>query len=219
MAVPTLITILGNEDEYCGLRDSAAEALGEIRDAKAVPALIIALQQDEDVDVRYSAALALQKMDETAVPDIMVALQGKNSYVSRRSAAEALGKISPKIEDLQVLNQIRNAILWYNPPWGFTPAPSYYQIAQRLTELTVRELPLNDPLRSSPRYTPPPWLKWGGGVVVVVLTAVTLVLTNTAIDLLSNQLGAYLPANSVVLVVAAAVVLVFLVAFSRWLEK
>jgi len=62
------------------------------RSEKAVPALILALN-DENSYVRRSAAEALGKIGNSqAVDALILALNDKDSYV-RRSAAEALGKI------------------------------------------------------------------------------------------------------------------------------
>lgn len=74
------------------VRSSAAEALGEIGDARAVQPLCAALR-DKDVDVRRAAAWALTKIgDVRAVESLRAALKDKESRV-RQAAAEALKKL------------------------------------------------------------------------------------------------------------------------------
>ncbi|MDA0244614.1 MAG: HEAT repeat domain-containing protein [Chloroflexi bacterium] len=240
--VPYLIAILQDKDQ--NIRKLAIQALGKIGTPVTIPHLISALR-DTKWWVRLAATEALWKIGEVAVPPLIIALQDKRSWVRqgaiyvlskigkptiwpyfiislqdedtlvRMRATKALESIVININERKVLQKIRN-ILWSLRLEPVFSRPVYNQTVQRLTELTVRELPINDPLRPSPRYTPPPWLKWGGGVVAA---AVAHVLTTTALNILSTQLGSYLPTNSVAVVVAVAVGLVFLVAFSRWLEK
>ncbi|MEM3071817.1 MAG: HEAT repeat domain-containing protein, partial [Candidatus Anstonellales archaeon] len=94
-AVPALINALKNVELY--MREKAAEALGEIGDARAVPALIDALK-DWEQNVRENAAKAIGKIAEkggdcsAAVPALIDALKDKNEDV-REGAAEALGEI------------------------------------------------------------------------------------------------------------------------------
>ncbi|MCM8774366.1 MAG: HEAT repeat domain-containing protein, partial [Candidatus Omnitrophica bacterium] len=88
-AVPALIKALG--DENWSVRESAAKALGEIKDPRAVPSLIKALG-DGDSDVRNSAAEALVKIGSPAVPALIEAL-GDGIWYVRSSAAKALGEI------------------------------------------------------------------------------------------------------------------------------
>ncbi len=89
-AVPDLIQYFEDQGKK-DVRRAAAEALGKIG-APAVPALIQALQ-DEDEDVRRAAAWALGQIgDRQAVPALIQALQDENEDV-RRAAALSLGKI------------------------------------------------------------------------------------------------------------------------------
>ncbi|MEM4359453.1 MAG: HEAT repeat domain-containing protein, partial [Candidatus Bilamarchaeaceae archaeon] len=86
------ITRMLKEGKTWEEREGAAEALGKIGDARAVPVLIDALK-DKDRYVRYEAAEALGKIgDARAVPVLIDALKDKDRYV-RYEAAEALGKI------------------------------------------------------------------------------------------------------------------------------
>jgi len=63
----------------------AAVALGEIKDAKAVPALLEALK-DEDKDVNELAAWALENIGKPAVPALIKALKDENPKVRFRAA-------------------------------------------------------------------------------------------------------------------------------------
>lgn len=77
------------------IRMKAAEALGKLRDKKAVDQLIHALE-DEDEFVRREAAEALGKIrNKKAVDPLIHMLMDKDEYV-RTYAAEALGKIRDK---------------------------------------------------------------------------------------------------------------------------
>jgi len=81
---------LGDPDEI--VRKSAAWALGEIGDVKAVDPLIDALK-DEEEEVRQSAAYALGKIgDAKAVDPLIDALKDEEGEVRER-AAWALGEI------------------------------------------------------------------------------------------------------------------------------
>lgn len=93
-----LIQALNSED--WDKRMEAAEALGKIKDAKAVDSLIRALKDDEDGVVRMSVAEALGKTiealgkigDARAVQPLLRALKDEDQNIQCK-AAEALGKI------------------------------------------------------------------------------------------------------------------------------
>jgi hypothetical protein len=74
-----------------GVRQAAAQALEQIGDPQATPALIQALR-DEEMWVRRAAAQALEQIGPPAVPALIQALQDKEWWV-RWTAAEALGQI------------------------------------------------------------------------------------------------------------------------------
>jgi len=76
---------------------TAARRLGEIGDAKAVPALINAFESD-CLDVRDEAAEALYKIGELAFPMLIDALKD-NKLVVRDEAARTLGMVVSKIAD------------------------------------------------------------------------------------------------------------------------
>jgi len=87
------------EDKDTYVRESAAEALGEIGpDAKEAIPTLIDLLQDREAYVRKSAANALGEIGphaKEAVPALIIALGDEDSWV-RVYAAEALGKIGVK---------------------------------------------------------------------------------------------------------------------------
>ncbi|MDD5746077.1 MAG: HEAT repeat domain-containing protein [Candidatus Omnitrophica bacterium] len=91
-AVPTLMRVLKPGNYYDSVRATAAEALGEIKDTQAVPALIEALR-DEYFFVRAATSWALGEIrDKRAVSPLIGMLCDKDYHV-RAAAAEALGKI------------------------------------------------------------------------------------------------------------------------------
>ena len=72
------------------MRVNAVHALGEIKDRRAVPALIEALKNK---DLKHAAVNALGNIkDSRAVPELIIALKDEGSAV-RESAARALGRI------------------------------------------------------------------------------------------------------------------------------
>jgi HEAT repeat protein len=74
------------------VRSSAADALGKIGDAQAIPGLL-KLVEDSDSSVRRRAAEALGKIgDSQAIPGLFKLVEDSD-YSVRSSAAEALGKI------------------------------------------------------------------------------------------------------------------------------
>ncbi|MBU0599589.1 HEAT repeat domain-containing protein, partial [bacterium] len=79
------------KDGDSGVRWIAAEALGEIKDIRAIKPLILALK-DEYLGVQMSAAGALVMIGTPAVEPLITTLKDKNSDV-RMFAAEALGEI------------------------------------------------------------------------------------------------------------------------------
>jgi len=99
-----LIKRLSNKDTQ--VRQAAAQALGVIKDAKAVEPLIEALK-DESCSVREEAAKALGKIkDSSAVVPLTHALKDEDSHV-RRSAAHALEKIHPHRTDEKALPRLK----------------------------------------------------------------------------------------------------------------
>ena len=92
LAVPSLITALADRDVE--VRRSAATALGELGDPRAVEALMQALRKDSDAGVREMAAWALGELeDRRAVAALSVALREDREPRVRNKAAWALGQI------------------------------------------------------------------------------------------------------------------------------
>lgn len=91
-AVSALITALSHHHRY--VREAVAEALGEIADPEATPALIEALREPTvNQSVREALATALVKIGEPALPALIEALQTHPHYLVRRAAALILGRI------------------------------------------------------------------------------------------------------------------------------
>lgn len=84
-AVDTLIHLL-SDDRRQIVRWEAASALGTIRDGRAAPALVHALE-DEDGDVRWLAAEALISLRERALAPLFQALAHQAASVQLREGA------------------------------------------------------------------------------------------------------------------------------------
>lgn len=96
-----LIALL--EDKSAAVRERAALALGRIGDARAIPALVEALQKDQAEDVRLMAAFALGEIEDSqSMPALLAALELKRLPlgVSTR-IIEALGKVAslPSVDE------------------------------------------------------------------------------------------------------------------------
>jgi HEAT repeat protein len=76
---------------YAAVRQAAAEALGQIRDARAVEPLVAALK-DKMASVREAAIKALVKIGTPSVMSLVAALKDEE-WTARMVAAEALGQI------------------------------------------------------------------------------------------------------------------------------
>ncbi|MCF2141579.1 MAG: HEAT repeat domain-containing protein [Candidatus Lokiarchaeota archaeon] len=79
----------------------AIKALGEIRNLNGLPALLRALEDDEDGNVRCAACLAIGKIEANdAVPALINLLQREKYWYVRRDAIKALIKINdPRAAD------------------------------------------------------------------------------------------------------------------------
>lgn len=115
--VTALQTALGDGD--ADVRETAARALGDLDDPRAVAALVRALANDTDAGVRKMAAWALGEIEsEEAVPALGAALRDSSVEV-RRMAIWALGEIEspeavpwliPAVRDADV--EVRRKAVW-----------------------------------------------------------------------------------------------------------
>ncbi|MFH1208933.1 MAG: HEAT repeat domain-containing protein [Candidatus Omnitrophota bacterium] len=109
-AVPVLIKILTTWDYYDDFRSSAADILGEIKDPRAVPALIDALKHDYvwGIWAPCQSAHALGKIgDQRAISALIEALTSRIDLV-RSASAEALGEIGDARVVPALLKVLRN---------------------------------------------------------------------------------------------------------------
>jgi len=91
-AIPSIIKIFENQNSSHFNRSQALKALGEIGDISALPTLVSALK-DSDNLIRANAAIALGKLGNTRViPNLLDALQD-SYYQVKQEAVLALGKI------------------------------------------------------------------------------------------------------------------------------
>ena len=101
--VSVLLTNLGHC--YPHVRRSAAEAPGKIGGEIAIPALMNALNNDQDSDVREKAVEALGEISsETAISALLEALEDKDPQV-RLAVSEAIASIDSKVTALSLPNQ------------------------------------------------------------------------------------------------------------------
>ena len=104
-AVPQLITLLGDSDEW--VRMAAARALGELHDSRALSKLVATLS-DNDWRVRELTVWALSEMKDARAVTALCAVLVSDTHVEvRRGAAEALGEIRSS-EALPALKQALN---------------------------------------------------------------------------------------------------------------
>ena len=218
-AIPHLIS-LPNKPKR--VRLVVVEAMGQIGHASAVPYLITALQSGWE-DVNQAAASALGQIGDTsAVSPLISALHRDSAVWTRRAAAAALGNIAITANDLSLLESIRHALWWQISDISFTEntvAQAAYsaleQVTNRITELSVSQLNLIDPL--GPLPPPHPVRRWLRYSLWIVTTAIIAVLIETAANLLSNALGSNFPAG-----IAGALVLIsaliFFLSINRKLE-
>lgn len=95
-AVDALIAIIKNDNLSKAIRSDAISVLGEIRDPKAVPALVRAMYIERQGTVYPEANEALQKIGKAAVPELIKTLMGKNEEV--RQIAERSNFIVGAVE-------------------------------------------------------------------------------------------------------------------------
>jgi HEAT repeat protein len=92
-AVTDLLEIANNESDTWSVRKASVEALGEIRDARAVDSLVNTLN-DQYATVREASALALGKIGSNqATVHLLATLDTSSLWALRVAAANALGAI------------------------------------------------------------------------------------------------------------------------------
>lgn len=91
-AVPLLLKAL--QSRFVPVRLGAIEALGAIRDTRAVNPILAVIDHDASLEVRWAAVLALGEIGSTdAVPFLVSLLRDPNRYL-RYGAATALGRLN-----------------------------------------------------------------------------------------------------------------------------
>jgi len=132
MAITSLESALEDVEETC--RCCAATALGEIRDARAVPPLCKALLENRSESVRDAAAQALEKIAHASAVDalveaLIVAVQRRN-YSNCCSAASALGSIGDARAVTALITSLeqppRISGTWGQGPMKEVPQPRRY---------------------------------------------------------------------------------------------
>ena len=143
----TIVRML-KEGETWEERHGAAIALGELKNLKAIPALITALK-DNNKDVRKRAAEAIEKIAEInpnskevleAIPALITALKDEDSDV-RLSAAEAIGKIAeanPGKEVLEAVPALITALKDENSVVRLSAAEAIGKISEKLVEEHIK---------------------------------------------------------------------------------
>ncbi|MBI5724817.1 MAG: HEAT repeat domain-containing protein [Planctomycetes bacterium] len=114
-ATPGLASLLDEEDD--NVRREAVFYLHKFGDARAVNALIEALQTDKSCEIRFQVAQTLGRLgDKRAVGPLIQALQNDSDIFVRDNAAFSLGRIGdvtavePLIQSLQNKQNIRSSI-------------------------------------------------------------------------------------------------------------
>jgi len=99
-----LINVLSHKNE--SVRQSAVEALGELRESQAVEPLISVLRNDKDENVRMVAAKSLGQIgDARAIEPLIDMLFGSNKSISS-IAAESLKKMGCTDTDRRIIDRL-----------------------------------------------------------------------------------------------------------------
>jgi HEAT repeat protein len=110
-AIPILITAL-KDDQFWIIRKTAVEALGELRDFRALEPLLAALT-DESPGVREAAARGLGKMrNPQAAEPLLKLLDTTQPWSLRMAAVEALGEIGDPQAVEPLLDILRSGDSW-----------------------------------------------------------------------------------------------------------
>lgn len=100
-ALPHVMELL--REQHTDARRCAVDALGELRNPAAIPALCVALESDEH-PVRLWAALSLAKIGDAAIPSLHAIIERSNDIV-RLLALDAIIKISNQ-DSVQILRNL-----------------------------------------------------------------------------------------------------------------
>ncbi len=107
-ALLPLLDALNHED--ASVRGKAAEALGNLKDGAAVPALLTRFREDSQPLVRARAAEALGSLRAgEAVDSLLKALREDGAFFVRRQAAQALGNLQDPAALPALLGALRDA--------------------------------------------------------------------------------------------------------------
>lgn len=135
-AVAPLINALENTELDAAIRNSVADALGDLRDVRAVPILMTALG-DRDVRVRGKAIIALGKTgDQRAIPALMSLLSDQARYLQTYigvMAARSLLRLE-RIDEVINLLQDQNPVIRQSVVWALG--------RERITEAVPHVIPL-----------------------------------------------------------------------------
>lgn len=116
-AAPTLIQWLKNENEW--VRRFSAEALGHIKNRRAVEPLIDALVERKDI---YSYAFALEKLaDPRAIEPLLKRLDDENEY-NRRAVVEALSVFKSPVIVEKLIQRLEKEVGEDNIMWSINGA-------------------------------------------------------------------------------------------------
>ena len=133
-AMPALLLVLDNSKIYKA-RWEAAKALGSIADARAIPTLVKALE-DQESDVAWLAAKALKKFGKASWPELFQALvkRGPESVQLQHGAHYILRKQEEEgLNDL--LENLRKALVSVSVPESISLAA--YNILERMKKIAV----------------------------------------------------------------------------------
>jgi HEAT repeat protein len=107
-AVEQILEIANNESDPWAVRKASVEALGDIRDARAVNSLVNTLN-DQYATVREASALALGKIgSKEAITPLLAALDTSTLWALRVAAANALGEIGDRRATVPLSNMLRD---------------------------------------------------------------------------------------------------------------
>jgi len=113
-ATPELLRAVEDLGRPAGLRAFAAAALAELKDSRAVPALISSLQ-DANKDVAEEGARALGKIGDRRAVDPLIPLLTHTQLSVASAAAEALGSL----RDPRAVQPLLSALpVWNERHWG-----------------------------------------------------------------------------------------------------